>query len=119
MINRIPIMPVIVMQFLPLIILPPATLFSLGGLLAVVGLILVFAGLGYALLKHRLWALNLSIFLQGFNIIVRVMMLFPNARLDSGAYDVAYIVASLLAIILSVLFLQRLDKPDFQALVAS
>lgn len=119
MFNRIPIMPVIVMQFLPLVILPPTTLFSLNGVLAVVGLILVFAGLGFAITRHKLWALNLSIFLQGFNIIVRVMMLFPNARLDSGAYDVAFILTSLLSVAVSLWFLQRLDKPDFQALVTS
>jgi len=119
MTNSKPLMLIIVTQIIPLLIIPPAILFSLNGLFVVGVLVLLFAGLGFALLRRKSWALNLSIFVQGFNIIVRVMMVFPNARSKGGIWDAAFILTSLISIALSVWFLQRLDKPDFQSLVTS
>jgi len=114
-----PVLLIIVTQIIPILIMPPALLFSLNGLIAVGVLVLLFAGLGFALVRRNAWARNLSLFLQGFNIIVRVMMLFPNARSRDGVWDVAIIVTFVISIALSVWFLQRLDRPDFQSLVTS
>jgi hypothetical protein len=119
MINLKQIMPVIVMQFIPLVILPLSILFSINGVVYIVIAILVFGSLGYAIIKRKAWARNLSIFVQGFNIIVRLMMLFPNARTKDGPWDMSLIIASLLSIAISFWFLQRLDKTDFQSYVTS
>ena len=114
-----PILFTIVTQIIPILIIPPAILFSLNGLMAVGVLVVLFAGLGWALLRHKSWALNLSVFIQGFNIIVRVMMMFPNARSKDGIWDLAIILTSIISIALSVVYLQRLDKPDIQSMVSS
>lgn len=113
------LMPIIVMQFIPLVIVPPDILLSVSGAIFVALIIALFVGLGIALTKRKAWARTLSIFLHGFNIIVRIMMVFPNARLEDGAWDLTFILASLISIAISFWFLQRLDKPDFVALVTS
>jgi hypothetical protein len=107
------------LQWIPLLLYPPST-FDSG--LPVVGFVIVaLLALGFVMWRGRTWALTLSIFLQGFNVIVRLMMLLSHAvRSDSvgGGVDVPYIVTSLLAIIISLWFLYRLDRPDIRMAVA-
>ena len=109
---------IFMLQFIPIIIYPPATL---GAGLALIGVVFViYMGLAYGLWRGRSWALLLSIFLQGLNIIVRVMMLFPHAiraQNVGGGVDVLYIVLALLSILLSGWFLLRLDRPDIRATI--
>lgn len=114
-----PLIPVIVIQFLPLLIIPPDLLFSLNGIIVAVILVLLFIGLGSAILRKKIWALNLSIFLHGLNIMVRLMMVFPNAMNADGVWNFPFILTSIVSIALSTWFLLRLDKPDFQALVSA
>ena len=76
-------------------------------------------GLGWMVWRKRTWALTLSIFIQGLNVIVRVMMLLSNAVSASGDINLAFIVSSVLAIVLSWLFLFRLDNQDLRAAMAA
>jgi hypothetical protein len=81
--------------------------------LPIVGLVVVlFLTLGYFLWKGYALALTLSIFIQGLNVIIRVMMLFPNMVSPAGTYFPIYIVAALASIALSFYLLMRLDKTD-------
>jgi len=105
---------IIVLQIIPLLLFPPAMLIS--GWLAIIVLIVVYALLGFFLVKGRVWALSMSIFLQGLNVTIRLMMLFPNS-IKIGVYDWSYFIVSLAAIALSFWFLLRLDRPDVRALV--
>jgi hypothetical protein len=106
-------------QIIPLLIYPPETLKS--GLVFVGIMIVIFALLGYGLWRGRTWALSLSLTLQGFNVIVRLMMLFPNAlmRLSDGGFvfDLSYIAFGVVSIALSLFFLLRLDRPDVRATI--
>jgi hypothetical protein len=68
-------------QIIPLLIYPPETLKS--GVVFVGIMVIIFALLGYGLWRGRTWALSLSLTLQGFNVIVRLMMLFPNALMEA------------------------------------
>ncbi|HLF28127.1 MAG TPA: hypothetical protein VJG32_17490 [Anaerolineae bacterium] len=108
--------PFLFLQFVPLLIYPPALL---GAGLPIVGIVIVaLVGLGFMVWRAQAWALNLSLFLQGFNVIIRVMMLFPHALnppADGGGVDVLFVVASLLAIGLSWLFLYQFDRADLRA----
>jgi hypothetical protein len=73
-------------------------------------------------LRGRAWALTLSIFSQGFNVIVRVMMFFSHAVLlvgDQRNPDIAWIITALLAIGMSTWFLLRLDRTDVRMLVTT
>jgi hypothetical protein len=105
---------IIVLQIIPLLLFPPAMLAS--GWAAILVMVVIYIGLGYFLVKGRIWALSMSIFLQGLNIVVRIMMLFPNS-IRIGVMDWPYIITSLAAIILSGWFLLRLDRPDIRSLI--
>jgi hypothetical protein len=111
--------PLLLLQPLPLLLFPPALLADALPLIAIV--IAIVWGLSWLVWRKKAWALTMSIFMQGLNVIVRVMMLLSNAvsQTSSGSIDVVYVVVSVLAIALSGLFLYRLDNQDLRAAVAA
>jgi len=109
--------PLLLLQPLPLLLFPPALLADALPLIAIV--VAVMWGLGWMVWRRRTWALTLSIFIQGLNVIIRVMMLLSNAVDASGNVNLGFIVTSVLAIVLSWLFLYRLDNQDLRAAMAT
>jgi hypothetical protein len=101
------------LQWIPLLLFPPSTF---GSSLPVVGVVIAaLLALGVVMWRGRGWALTLAIFLQGFNVIVRLMILLSHAvgpESSGSNVDVPFIVTSLLAMALSAWYLYRLDKPD-------
>jgi len=91
------------------LLLPPAMLGS--GIVAVGIEIALFIILGIFLMRGNSTALTLSIFLQGLNVIVRLMMFFPNAMV-LGQIEWVMIIASILSIGLSAYLVLRLDNVD-------
>ena len=84
------------------------------GIILVVGMFIV---LGVLLWRGTMRALTLSIFLQGLNAIVRIMMFFPHVTSAAGVADVAYIITSLLSIGISSYLLVRMDRVDIRTLM--
>ncbi len=89
----------------------------LGGAIAVVALIIgVFLWQGYSL------ALTFSIFLQGFNVITRLMIFFSTAVTLNASrqpqVDFLFIGMSVLSIGISLWVLLRLDRVDVHAQMA-
>jgi hypothetical protein len=121
--DRKKLMPLVILQILPLILFPPSMLFNggvnLGGLYLVATLIVVSGLLGWALMRGRGWALTLSILVQGLNVIIRLMMLFPNAANKQGVYDIPLILVYLIAIAGSAWFMLRFDRPDIRSTIVS
>jgi hypothetical protein len=116
--------PLLLLQPLPLLLFPPALLADVlltdaRSLIAIV--IAIMWGVSWLVWRKRAWALTMSIFIQGLNVIIRVMMLLSNAvsQSSNGNLDVAYVVTSVLAIGLSWLFLSRLDNQDLRAALAA
>jgi hypothetical protein len=109
--------PLLVLQPLPLLLFPPALLAEALPLIAIV--VAVMWGLSWMVWRKRAWALTLSIFIQGLNVIIRVMMLLSNAVSASGDVNLGFLVTSVLAIVLSWLFLYRLDNQDLRAAMAA
>ncbi len=106
-----------ILQFIPTLMFPPAVL--AGAKITVLALPLVlFALLGWGLVRRRPWALTMSVFMQGFNIIIRVLMLLPRV-VNNGAIDMAWLVSSILAVALSLVFLFLLEKPDVQIAITA
>jgi len=105
--------PFLFLQFIPLLIFPPALL--AGALVFVAIVVAVALGLAIMVWRGRTWALTMSIFLQGLNVIVRVMMLLPRAMSQTETVDVAFIITSVLAIAASWVFLYRFDRPELRA----
>lgn len=71
----------------------------------------LFGALGVLLMRGNSTALTLSIFLQGINCIIRVMMVLPNAS-AGGQISIAWIITSMLSIGLSAYLVLRLDRTD-------
>ncbi|HNT23633.1 MAG TPA: hypothetical protein PKM21_04665 [Anaerolineales bacterium] len=86
---------------------------TLIGMLVIV--VALFIGLGFLLQSGRSQALTFGIFVQGFNVIIRIMMFFPNAAKsvgDSIIVNWLYIFFSLLGLGISMFLMLRLDRSD-------
>ncbi len=103
---------VALLQFIPALTLPPAMLLSINPIFYVAPLAL-FVFLGWAMLTLKRWALTLCIFVQGLNVIVRFLILFPNAS-PGESTNWAFIFTSLLSIALSSAILYVIDRPNVQ-----
>lgn len=107
---------VAILQFVPPLVLPLSTLKSISPVIwgCIVAL---FALLGVSLLRRRSWSRIASIFLQGFNILVRVLSAMGHV-LQGGKVgapvDVWLVSTTLVSIALSVLILYYIDLPDIQ-----
>ena len=73
--------------------------------------LLLFTGLGFLLLRGNSTALTLAIFLQGLNVIVRLMMLYPHVY-ERGQFNLEWLLTSLLSIGISSYLVLRLDRTD-------
>jgi hypothetical protein len=89
-----------------------------GAWIAILLDVILFAALGFALTRGRLTALTLSIFIQGLNVIVRLMMFFPNAATPDGTWLAMNIITSLLSIGISMFLVLRLDQVDIRTQMA-
>lgn len=113
-----------IFQVIPLLILPPSILFSQGGISSgaialFIGFALIFVALGWGLMRGRGWALTMSIFIQGLNVIIRLMMVFPNAVSKQGVWDPILIILFLISIAGSAWLMVRLDRPDIRSMIVS
>jgi hypothetical protein len=89
-----------------------------GAWIAILLDVILFAALGFALTRGRLTALTLSIFIQGLNVIVRLMMFFPNSATPEGTWLYANIITSILSIAISMYLVLRLDRVDIRTQMA-
>jgi len=100
-----------IFQFIPTLLLPPESLLSINPLLLLAPAAL-FIFLGWAMLTFKPWALTLCIFVQGFSLIARFLIMFPNIVSAQGVLDLPFLITSLGSIILSSLILYLVDKPE-------
>ena len=109
----------LILQPLALLLFPPALLLSAGAVPIMIVVALAW-GLSWMIWRRRQWALTLSIFVQGLNVIARLMMLLSNA-IDptTGQYNIMFIITSVLAIVLSGYILYRFDTPDMRAVMVA
>ena len=112
---------VAILQFIPPLILPPSAFASPSlAIIALLAIVLALFGLlAWGLLTYRAWARVLTIFVQGFNMIARLLILFPNAVNRDGHVDLASILTSVISIALSCIVLYFIDKPDIEVIFES
>jgi len=110
---------VAVLQFIPPLIVPPAMLKGMSmviwGFVAV-----VFGALGLNLLRGRAWSRVATIFVQGFNIIVRLLVLVGHVLVggEAGApFDWPMVTALIISMLLSAVVLYYVDTPDVQVMM--
>lgn len=99
------------------LILPPQTLLSgIGAAIVVAALLLTSS---YFLYIGKPSALTLVIFLQGLNIVIKMMLFFSTSVSAKGVADPVFAIASLLSIGLSLYLLFRLDSVDIRSQLKS
>jgi len=110
---------ILLLQVIPLLLFPPRS-FSPASqewwLPALLALMVAIAD-GQLILRNsaQLWPWNLMAFAQGFNIISRLMMLWPHATVMVGGVarlDIPYLTLSCLAMLLSAGLLWYLELPE-------
>jgi hypothetical protein len=111
---------VAILQFIPPLVLPPN---SLRGVTPVIwGFVAaLFALLGISLLRRRAWSRVATIFVQGFNIIVRVLATLGNVVQGGkpGSPINAWMLGTtVVSVILSAVILYYVDLPDVQVVVS-
>lgn len=117
--NRLPTALILAaaLQFLAPLCLPPRMLASISPVLwALVAAL--FLLLGIALLRRRAWGRLATIFVQGFNILVRLLVLLPNvvtkASGGQSSVDVWLLGTFLVSMLLSAVVLYYVDLPEVQ-----
>jgi hypothetical protein len=110
-----------VLQVIAVLVMPPKTLASMNPLLLVVPLPL-FAFVAWALVTLRPAGRTLTIFLQGMNIVVRVLITMAKvvpSKAPGTPADLPLLISSLLAVMTSVAILFYVDQPEMQLLFES
>jgi hypothetical protein len=111
--TRPPVVTVVaIFQFVPAFLLPPEMLLSASPLLLLAPVAL-FVFMGWALLTLKPWATTLCIFVQGFNVITRFLILWSQAS-PGESTNWAFVLTSIASIALSSAILYVIDKPDVQ-----
>ena len=104
-------------QIIPLLLFPWNL--SVQSFVFIAVLILLAAFLGWALLQHKAWGRLLTIFVQGMNIIVRIITLFGNVYTPETGLNAGLLVTYLLSAVVSGFLLSYIDKPEMQLVFES
>ncbi len=115
------IIAVAVLQVIAILLMPPKVLASVNPLLLLVPLP-VFALVAWALITLRPVGRTLTIFLQGFNIVIRTLVTMARvvpSKTPGTPADIPLLVTSLISIALSVVILFYVDQPEMQLLFES
>ena len=110
---------VLLLQFIPLILFPPESFSPTTQewwLPVVLAVLVLWADLELIVRRSpQAWPWYLMSFAQGFNIISRIMMLWPHATKVVGqatALNVPYVVLTFVAMVLSAFLLWYTELPD-------
>ena len=80
----------------------------------------IFGLLGWNLLRRKAWARVASIFVQGFSVIVHLLVIVPNAKIGTtpaSPWDFVMLGTTVVSVALSALILYYIDLPDVQVLM--
>jgi len=104
-------------QAIAALLMPPSLLGSISP--AVWGVaIALFILLGWSLVRRKRLAMVASIFVQGLSIIVHLLVLLPNVRLNETApWNIELLVTCLISIVLSALVLSMINRPQVQIIM--
>ncbi|MHB9033648.1 MAG: hypothetical protein ACYC6L_11440 [Anaerolineae bacterium] len=104
-------------QIIAVLVMPPSVLSSISPVIWGV-VVLIFALLGWNLLRRKAWARIASIFIQGFSIIVHLLIIVPNAKANLTApLNYPILITSIVSMLLSAVVLYYIDQPEVQSLL--
>jgi hypothetical protein len=107
---------VAIFQIVAPLVLPPSLYAGLGPVLWGV-VVALFLLLGINLVRQRAWSRTATIFVQGFNILVRLLIMVANAtqrRTLGNPLNAALLSSCAISIVLSAIILYYVDLPDIQ-----
>ena len=104
-------------QVVPLLLFPWDL--SVRSFVFIAVLILLAVFLGWALIQRKPWGRLLTIFVQGMNIIVRIITLFGNVYTPETGLNAGLLVTYLLSVIASGFLLSYIDRPEMQLVFES
>ena len=109
----------LVLQLVPLVLFPPesfSTKTQEWWLPVLLAILVLWADVELLVRRSdQLWPWYLMSFSQGFNVISRIMMIWPHATMTVNKVDVLngpYILITFVAIALSVFCLWYMEQPD-------
>ena len=114
-----PLIALAIGQLIAVIILPPSVIISISPFIWGI-LVVIFALLGWNLLRRKAWARVASIFVQGFSIIVHLLVIVPNAKIGTtpaSPWDFVMLGTTVVSVAVSALILYYIDLPDVQVLM--
>ncbi len=105
-------------QMIAILVLPPTVFASIDPLIWIAGLAL-FALLGFNLIRLKDWARTATVFVQGLNIIVRLLTLVSNVvpRGTDPEVNVMLLMTAFLSMFLSAAVLYLIEQPDIQLIM--
>ncbi len=116
---------ILAVQFIPLLLLPPESLTSdpqQWWLPAMLTILTVVAALQLLLRGGTAdWAWKLVAFSQGFNIISRLLLVWPHAAANNGGVitlNVSYLLLAVISILCSAFMLWYLELPEVRMRLA-
>lgn len=104
-------------QVIPLLLFPWDL--SVRSFVFIAILILLAAFLGWALIQHKPWGRLLTIFVQGMNIVVRIITLFGNVYAPETGLKVGLLVTYLCSGVVSGFLLSYIDRSEMQLVFES
>ena len=99
-------------QFVPFVLFPWTL--SVQSLVFGGVFVLLCALLGWALVRRKAWARKMTIFTQGFNIIVRMITFFGNVYSPESGVNLGLLITYVCSVVLSWFILLYIDKPEVQ-----
>lgn len=108
---------VAIAQFVPLVLFPWGL--SVGSAIAIVVLLALSAFLGWVLWRRKVWGVTLTIFVQGLNVVVRLITFFANVYDEVSGVNVGVLITYVVSAVLSLYFLSTIDKPEVRLLFES
>jgi len=104
-------------QVVPLLLFPWNL--SVRSLVFIAILILLAAFLGWALIQRKPWGRLLTIFVQGMNIIVRIITFFGNVYSPEAGLNAGLLVTYILSAVASGVLLSYIDRSEMQLVFES
>jgi hypothetical protein len=101
-----------ILPILGILFYDPASLGKAPTLIAIV--VGFFVLIGVLLMRGYSTVLTFAIFLNGLNVIVRLMMLVSNAFTSKGVFQPGYVIFTFGGLAISFFLMLRLDKVDIR-----
>lgn len=101
----------VILPILAPLIIPPDWFGNAGFRLFISMIVVLSVVASTFAMRRSSWGITLTIFIQGLNVISRLMMFWSHLT-DAGSVDIVWALTSIVSLALSAYLVLRLDKVD-------